>query len=155
MDWWGFAGTAGELLTVSAENPGSPRYSALRYDVYGPGGYLTAFYSYGGGYYSYDGQGDSPTVKLPASGTYFVAVRPYYDYQGEYRLRVSAATPPLQMESENNDDLSQADPLALAPAPGSRAVGGVAGYVASNDSSGDYYTLGYVHAPSTSLNHFR
>ena len=63
-----------------------------------------------------------------------------YDYQGEYRLRVTLADPPIQMESENNNSIGSADVPSLA-VDGQNQTATVSGYIGVGDS-GDYYLLG-------------
>ena len=57
--------------------------------------------------------GSLPPTVLPVSGTYSFYVRYNNDYQGEYRVRVTTATPPLQMESESNDSVGTANAPTL------------------------------------------
>ncbi len=136
-DYWSFSGRAGDILSVAVEVPGNPGASQLFYDILRPDGTrLTYFYAN-----SYNGWGQSSPVSLPMDGTYSVAVSYNYDYWGEYRLRVTLARGGVQMESEDNNAISQADAPVLELAGGERA-GRVAGYVGVGDSNGDYYFLG-------------
>jgi hypothetical protein len=64
-----------------------------------------------------------------------------YDYQGEYRVRVTLADPPIQMESEDNNVASSADLPRFTVPETSRMLGIVAGYVSVADSY-DYFALG-------------
>src|SRR6185436_13034125 len=113
VDYWSFTGKAGDRLVVASEVPGDPGASQLFYDILQPdGNRLTYFYP------DYYGRGQSPPVTLPVSGTYTVAVSYYYEYYGEYRLRVTLAPPPIQLESEGNDNLNQANTPGLAVAAG-------------------------------------
>ena len=139
-DLYRFTGTAGDLVTVAMETPGSPGSSGLRirierYDGYG----YQSFYTDG------NGRGASGPFTLPYTGSYYVRVTYNYDYQGEYRLRVTTVSPPLQMESEDNNNLSQADPVSFVFTNGHQ-VASIAAYLAVNDSSGDYYNLGNLSA---------
>jgi hypothetical protein len=128
-DYYSFTGQAGQLLTVAAEVPGSPASSGMFYDIRKPDGErLTYFYS------DYNGRGQSTPATLPASGTYAVYARYDYDYQGEYRLRVSLADPPLQMESEANDNAANADVLAFPVAGAAQGRAIEAGYIGVSDS---------------------
>ncbi|HXJ73181.1 MAG TPA: FG-GAP-like repeat-containing protein, partial [Candidatus Dormibacteraeota bacterium] len=103
-DYWSFSAQANDVLTVAVDIPGNPDASQLYYWVGRPdGSYVTDFYAN-----SYNGWGQSSPVSLPANGNYFLFVHYNYDYYGEYRLRVSLAHPPLQMESENNNNIAQA-----------------------------------------------
>src|SRR5207247_10535120 len=61
-------------------------------------------------------------------------------YPGEYRLRVTTARPPMQIESEGNDSLAQADVPALTAASGHQTAT-VLGYIGGGDP-GDYFRLG-------------
>jgi hypothetical protein len=137
FDYYSFSGAAGQQLTVAVEVPGNPAASQLYYRVDRPdGSYLTDFYAD-----SYNGWGESDPVVLPVSGTYTVYARYNYDYQGEYRLRVTLADPPIRMESENNNETGSADPPLLTMSGASRLVGTVAAYVSVGDGF-DYYALG-------------
>src|SRR5204862_6350227 len=107
-DYWSFSAQAGDRLTVALETPGNPGNSSL-YCWIGrsDGTYVNDFNTTGNGW------GQSSPVSLPVSGNYLVYVRYNNDYRGEYRLRVSLARPPLQMESESNDQISQANTPVL------------------------------------------
>jgi len=84
---------------------------------------------------------------LPVSGTYGVLVLYQDNYQGEYRLRVSVASPPLQMESEANDAIAQANVITLAT-NGPVRIGSVAGYIQITGNL-DYFNLGPILAGQT------
>jgi subtilase family serine protease len=136
-DYWSFSGKAGDILSVAVEVPGSPGASQLFYDILRPDGTrLTYFYGN-----SYNGWGQSSPVSLPMDGTYSVAVSYNHDYWGEYRLRVTLARGGVQMESEDNNAISQADAPVLELAGGKQA-GRVHGYIGVGDPNGDYYLLG-------------
>jgi RHS repeat-associated protein/uncharacterized repeat protein (TIGR01451 family) len=71
-----------------------------------------------------------------------VRVSANYDYQGEYRLRVTTVRPPGQMESENNDSIANANTLTLfTNGPTRNAT--VAGYIHLSGNL-DYFNLGTV-----------
>ncbi len=144
VDYWSFSAQAGDMVSVATELPGNPNASALFYDVLRPDGTrLTYFYgNYSGGY------GQSSPVSIAAAGTYYVAVSYNYQYWGEYRLRVSLARGGLQMESEDNNQISQANAPTLKLA-GGRQTAGVAGYIGVGDTEGDYYALGNLTAGTT------
>src|ERR1035438_1627954 len=138
QDWWSVSAKAGELVTLAAEIPGNPGSSGLCYYLYDASGNNIA--SFCGAYWG--GYGQSTPVVLPEDGTYTVRVSLNWDYEGEYRLRVSLATPPLQMESEANDSISQANML-IWNTNGTTLSASVAGYI---DTSGnlDYFNLGLI-----------
>ncbi|HYR66206.1 MAG TPA: VCBS repeat-containing protein, partial [Reyranella sp.] len=143
-DYWSFTAKAGDRLTVAAEVPGSPNQTGLRYDVYGPEGtFLGRFYA------DQFGRGELAPITLPSSGSYYVGVYYNYGYEGEYRLRVTLATPPVQLETEANDSTSSATVPTLAQAPGSRLIATAAGYLSVVDGAGDYYLLGNFAAGAT------
>ncbi|GAA5115391.1 hypothetical protein GCM10023212_00010 [Luteolibacter yonseiensis] len=68
-------------------------------------------------------------------------VSPYYGYRGEYRFRASLAPAGTQVESEGNDQLSQADGVSFTLS-GNSLGATVGGYLAGYDTSGDWYGLG-------------
>jgi RHS repeat-associated protein len=138
VDYWSFSGKAGDLVSVAAEVPGNPQNSGLCYYLSDPNGNNIASFcgNYNGGY------GQSSPVALPTDGTYTVRVSPSYDYQGEYRLRVSLARAPLQMESEPNDSIAQANALTIT-ASGDNLFGNVSGYIETT-STPDYFNLGLI-----------
>ncbi|MEW6157554.1 MAG: FG-GAP-like repeat-containing protein, partial [Verrucomicrobiota bacterium] len=147
-DFWSFSGNAGDLLSVAVEIPNSPPASQLYYRIdYPDGERFFDFYAS-----SYNGWGESrpnsPPLVLPKSGTYTVRVSYNYDYFGEYRLRVTLARPPMQMESEDNNNLNQADAPALTLATG-RQTASVLGYIGVGDPEGDFFRLGNLAAGTT------
>ncbi|WP_205679188.1 Ig-like domain-containing protein, partial [Aquisphaera insulae] len=97
-DYWSFAGTAGQEIEFATENPGDPSYTGLQYQITGPDG------SYLGSYSSYEGRNEASFV-LPATGTYLIRVSQYYTYTGEYRLRVLAVVPPVQLVVSGTPEL--------------------------------------------------
>lgn len=136
-DYWSFSGTAGHVLTFASETPGNPGSSGLRYDLYRPdGAFLTRFYADG------NGRGQSTPVTLPVSGRYTIGVFVNHGYEGEYRIRVSAASPPWQWEEEGNDSVGGADSLVISAGAAGHQVASVGGYIANNDTAGDYFRLG-------------
>ena len=142
VDYWSFTAHAGDLYVVAAENPGNPSATGLRYVLNKPdGNSIDSFYT------DYYGRGQMVGT-LPVTGTYTVRVENNYTYPGEYRLRVTLAQPPLQLETEDNNNTSQADPLTFTLAAGHRTAS-VLGYVPSNDTSGDYFQLGNLTPGST------
>src|SRR5262249_41609387 len=79
-------------------------------------------------------------VALPLTGTYTVRVRQWQSYSGEYRLRVSLARPPLQMETEDNNSVGQPNtPDFLLT--NRQEVAMITGYISVGDGLGDYYLL--------------
>jgi hypothetical protein len=138
-DYWSFSGSAGDRLTIAAENPGSPNSSGLNYTVYRPDGvYLTNFFT------DQFGRGQSSPVVLPASGTYFIGVTYNYGYEGEYRFRATIANPPVQSEAENNGGTSSATALSFTTAGSNRTA--TAGGFVQTVSDLDYFSLGTVNA---------
>jgi hypothetical protein len=84
---------------------------------------------------------------VTVSGTHYVRVHWNFNYEGEYRLRVTLAEPPLQMETEANNSTTAANaPVLTVSGPSQQAT--VAGYIASNDP-GDFYLLGNLTAGTT------
>ncbi|MCF7708994.1 MAG: Ig-like domain-containing protein [Verrucomicrobia bacterium] len=147
-DYWSFSAHAGDMLSVAVESRGETYYKGLYYRVLRPdGGQLVTFYS------NYrNGIGESAPVELPMDGTYRVVVRYNYDYFDEYRIRVTTATPPMQMESEGNDNTGNADTVSRQETAG-RQKGTVLGYISNSDGNGDYFAFGNITAGTTlSLN---
>ncbi|MFN7140564.1 MAG: FG-GAP-like repeat-containing protein, partial [Limisphaerales bacterium] len=100
VDYWSFTGRAGDRLVVASENVGNFSHTGLRYRIERPDGVQVAeFYGSAG---SSNGSGQSAPVILPVSGTYYVRVSEWNTYSGEYRLRVTLAPSPWQLESEDN-----------------------------------------------------
>ena len=79
-------------------------------------------------------------MQLPLGGRYTIRVTQSDNYQGEYRLRVTVARPPMRIETEANDSVGAANALAFAVSPGLQAAT-MAGYVGNADGSGDYFRL--------------
>ena len=136
-DYWSFSATAGDLINLATFVPGSPGGSQLHYQVLNPNGsVLIDFYP------SYVGDGQSAPATLPVSGTYLLAVSPNYNFQGEYRFRLTTATPPLQMEAEDNGTIAKANVLNFTGSSNGLSAS-VVGEV--HDASDlDYYNLGTV-----------
>jgi len=134
-DYWTFSAATGDRLLIGTEAPGDPYGSSLLYRIYYPdGGQWTYFYS--DGY----GRGDA-SLTIPASGTYTIRVERSQNYSGEYRFRVTLATPPAQLESEDNSSIANADVLTYTQTNGQR-IASVGGYIGNADGNGDYYQLG-------------
>src|SRR5262249_21015456 len=134
-----------DVAAVTTEIPGHPSSSQLHYYVYDPANnYLTDFYSI-------DTNGDptQATLTLPVTGTYTIRVQSYYDYEGEYRLRVYAATPPVQVENEPDDGTSNATAVTFTVS-GSTKSATVTGVIASNSDLA-YYNLGTINAGQSIL----
>ncbi len=140
VDYWTFSGTSGDSLVISTQNPNSPGSSGLEYVVTEPNGSttLTSFDT------NSNGNAESAPVTLPATGTYTVSVHIWYGYYGEYRFRISSATPPLQLDQEPNATIATADTLALA-ASGNSEVANVAGTILT-PSDLNYFNLGTIQA---------
>ena len=140
VDYWTFSGTSGNLLSIATQNPNSPAGTGLSYVVIEPNG-STTLTSFTTDYY---GNAESAPVALPATGTYTISVHIYYGYHGEYRFRISSATPPLQLDQEPNNTIATADTLALA-ASGNSQVANVAGTILTS-SDLNYFNLGTIQA---------
>src|ERR1035437_3782760 len=146
VDYWSFSGRAGDRLVVASETPGNPGGSGLYYRVERPdGGVVSDFYGTAGGA---NGTGQLPPVTLPVSGTYVVRVSAYYTYSGEYRIRVTTAPPIWQLESEDNNSVSQANTPAFT-LEGNRQRARILGYIRVTDP-GDVFQLGNL-SPGTSI----
>lgn len=137
-DYWSFSAQAGDVVTVACEMPGHIGASGLFYELYDrEGTRLTYFY---GDYYN-GGYGQSVPIVLPADGRYAVRVAQYRPYRGEYNVAVQLARPPLQPESEANNDIANADAPLFALNAG-RSEAQVCGFVNWGGVMDDYYSLG-------------
>ncbi|MBI3867281.1 MAG: VCBS repeat-containing protein [Verrucomicrobia bacterium] len=137
LDYWSLNAKAGDLLTLSVDIPGNPGASRLRYQVLNPDGSV-AFNQvsdyYGPGYWG--------PIPLAATGTYRLLVSAYDGYLGEYRFRVSLASPPLLVEVEPNETITTATPLAFQQDANARfaSVLGTQGLIVDLD----YFDLGIL-----------
>jgi hypothetical protein len=132
------------VVTIAMDMPGQPPGTSGYYAcyLYGPdGSQLT-----GNSFYL---RGALGPLTLSTAGEYRVRVSFWTSYTGDYLVRVSVATPPLQMESEDNGAVSKANPLLLAPGTAGNQTGRVAGYVEWNDTAGDCFALGTLNAGVT------
>ncbi len=136
-DFWSFTGTNGDSFCLAVEIPGNPNYSQLHYQVYQPNGSRILDY-----YPAFTGSGQSPVVTLPTNGTYTIRVDYNYSYFSEYRLRVLTATPPLQLENEDNGAIAGATPITLAVS-GDTRFGSMAGTIFTVTDL-DYINLGAI-----------
>ena len=143
VDYFRFTGQAGQRVTLAAENPNGSYYSRLSFALLRPDGNTQASLVTGVN----GAPAETGPTTLPQTGTYLVRVTSYDDFQGEYRVRVTLADPPLQLESESNDSTANADVVDLA-ADGAAQVATVAGTVGSSDA-GDTYLLGNLTAGTT------
>lgn len=109
VDYWSFSAQAGDILSFATEVPGQPGASELHYEVLNPNG--VRILNYYPGYY---GTGQAEPVALTTNGVYLVRITPNYGFYSEHHFRVSLAGAPMQVESEGNDILANADALTLA-----------------------------------------
>ncbi|MBN8456246.1 MAG: VCBS repeat-containing protein [Verrucomicrobia bacterium] len=145
IDYWSFTATRGQVLTIAVDHSEFPNNPGLNWYVYNEtGSQLTYFYNGVSGW-----RGQTPPLIIPRDGTYYLRVSNWYDYLGEYRFRVSLAPPGSQIESEDNNAVSQSDPLTFALS-GNTLSATAGGYIAGYDTSGDYFNLGNL-APGAQL----
>ncbi|MCF7733582.1 MAG: FG-GAP-like repeat-containing protein, partial [Akkermansiaceae bacterium] len=141
VDYWSFTARRGEVLTIAvdhAELPGNPGLNWYVYDEVGTN--LTSFYNGVSGY-----RGQTPPLVIPRDGTYYLRVSSWHDYRGEYRFRATLAPPGTQVETEDNNAISQSDPVAFTLS-GNTLSATTAGYIAGYDTNGDYFNLGNLAA---------
>jgi hypothetical protein len=134
-DYWSFSARAGDRLLLAYQNHPNPAAAGtgLRFGIIRPdGAELTSFSPYNGQ--------EQLAVILPVSGTYWIEVRHYYSYLGEYRFRAILAPPPWQLESESNDTPAQANVAQLRLEGGAQRAN-LLGYFRLNDGA-DVYALG-------------
>ncbi|MDF7800708.1 FG-GAP-like repeat-containing protein [Pontiellaceae bacterium B1224] len=136
FDFWSFSAEAGDIATAALSIPGHPNGSQLQLIVYKPDGASLGTWT------AIDTGGALQTAPqtLPVSGRYTVRVGQYDAYRGEYHLAVQLAKPPVQVESEANDDIANADVPALTLSAGKQQAT-VAGFSLFNTGY-DYYSLG-------------
>src|SRR5205814_5517805 len=121
VDYYSFTASAGQQFSLTTEDPGSPGATGLYYEL------RTVSGDYIGGWYTdYYGNLSVGPVTLPSGGSYTVRVSYNYAYEGEYRFRVTLASPPLQTETEGNDSNTSANGLAFT-ASGAQLTAALAG----------------------------
>ncbi|GAA5482918.1 hypothetical protein Hsar01_02144 [Haloferula sargassicola] len=134
-----FTARAGQLVSLSSDTRALSGTTRLRYLLYDALGNLLI-----------DVQGgdvNNGQATIPRDGTYYVRVQPWNgDYNTEYRFRLTLGPVGAgQMESETNDQISQADGLTLALS-GNQRSGRIYGLIDTDDSSGDWFSLGNLSA---------
>ncbi|HCN29338.1 MAG TPA: hypothetical protein DIT64_11420, partial [Verrucomicrobiales bacterium] len=140
VDWFSFTIDGPKRVVLAADIPLNPGSSGLNYNIYdADGAHVTGFNA------ASNGIGQTAQLNLNAPGTYYVRVAHNHGYTGEYRFRVSAFDVPTTIESEANNSIGQADSVALTLGVGS-LTGAAAGYIAGDDTSGDYWSLGNLGA---------
>ncbi len=144
IDYFSFTGKAGDVVYLASESPGNPSASGLYYELdNSTGSSLGSFYA------NYNNQGQSGPITLPTSGTYYVHVSYDYGYTGEYRFRVTEASPPVQLPTVYDGSVSSANTPVLANTSPGHLTATVAGYVGQGDPNGEYFNLGNVVAGTT------
>src|SRR5262249_23570348 len=133
VDFWNFDLQAGDKVLVQGNNPGNPGNSGLNYELYNPAGSMI------GGTLTADNNGSFAFHLFTAAttGTHSLRVSVYHGYNSEYRFRVYIIRGDLQLESESNDLIANADPLSLTLS-GTTARASVAG-VSRFSGDLDYY----------------
>lgn len=134
-DFWSFPASAGDQVQIVIENVGDPNASGRCLDIYSPSGV-----SLEGWCTDYNGRGTFSRV-LGNTGIYSVRVRYNYTYAGEYRLRISVVSPPVQVETESNDSPGASQSLVWNETLGQRSAT-VFGTLHRDDTPGDYFRLG-------------
>lgn len=141
VDYWSFTASRGDILTIAVDHSALPGSPGLNWYVYNESGnQLAYFYNHVSGW-----RGQTPPLVIPRDGTYYMRASDWYDYRGEYRFRATLAPPGTQVETEDNNAISQSDPVTFTLS-GSALSATTAGYVAGYDTSGDYYNLGNLAA---------
>ncbi|MBC8002313.1 MAG: VCBS repeat-containing protein, partial [Opitutaceae bacterium] len=143
VDHWSFSAKAGDYVTIASEVPGNPNGSGLYFRIDRPDGIVAGDF-----YAEFNGAGQSGPILIPISGTYTFRVSYNYTYFGEYRFRVTVASPPTQLESEANNTVAQANAIAL-PLVGGHKTATVLGSIHASDSPGDYFRLGNLGEGTT------
>ena len=142
VDYWSFTAEAGDRIFIGTENVGNPNSSGLLYRIYDPSqNQWTSFYT------DYNGRGQISLI-AGASGTYYIRVDNNYSYSGEYRFRVTLARPPVQMESEDNSSIANANTVSFTLTNG-RQTALMLGYIGNGDGSGDFFKLGNLSGGTT------
>ncbi|MDW8310026.1 MAG: CARDB domain-containing protein, partial [Verrucomicrobiales bacterium] len=142
LDFWSFEAQAGDVMILSAENPGNPAGSGLYYELFDPNGTRLAFY-----YADNNGLLQSAPLALANTGVYTVRVSAWHSYYNETRLRVSLYRNGLAVEIEPNNALAAANALTFATT-GARRSAVIAG-AAQVSTDLDYFNLGVIEAGRT------
>ncbi|MCX6931052.1 MAG: FG-GAP-like repeat-containing protein, partial [Verrucomicrobia bacterium] len=138
LSYWTFSAQANDRLMIAAECPANPAASQLLFRIYYPDGSQWTYF-----YPDYNGRGQISLI-VPAPGTYTIRVEPNYQFYGEFRFRVTLGRPPLQLESEDNGSLANANAPVFDTGGGvQRAT--MLGYLGSADNS-DIFRLGNLAA---------
>ncbi|YCM44551.1 FG-GAP-like repeat-containing protein [Verrucomicrobiaceae bacterium 227] len=140
-DYWSFQAEAGDQLVFEVAYPDAPAGQGLRWYLTSPTGpvifdrYLS----------NNDLEANLP-VTLTESGIYTFFVGNWYNIRSEYRVRVTLLRG-LEYESEDNDNLVEADALTFTTENGIE-VADIAGMIAQNIEL-DYVDLGTVASGNT------
>lgn len=141
FDWYSFTVDAPKRMVVAAESPHNSSTSQVLFRIYDmDGNEPTNFYTS-----TSNARGNSVGINVLTGGTYYVRVEPSQLYTEEYRFRVSAFDLPATIESEGNNSIGSADGVELTLGVG-QLSGSAAGFIASDDTSGDFWTLGNLGA---------
>ncbi|WCJ60887.1 FG-GAP-like repeat-containing protein [Fontisphaera persica] len=143
IDYFRLTGQAGDQVQLAIENLTIANGTGLRVDLYTASGQSILSFTP-----DWTGWGQSGIGTLPYTGTYLVSVRQWYEYRGEYRLRVSMARPPLRFEVENNNTQANAQAPAWTLTNGV-LVSSLAGYLSQGDAAGDWFRLGRLSPGAT------
>lgn len=136
VDWFSFSIDFPRRVVVAADVPFNPGGSGLNYNLFNSDGVnITGFNA------ASTGRGQTGQINLNAPGRYFLRVQHNWSYTGEYQLRVSSYETNTTIETENNNSIAQANTLGLTLGVGT-LTGRAAGYIAGDDTSGDYWALG-------------
>ncbi len=137
-DYWTFAANAGDIFNLATYNMNPSSGSGLRYSLQRPDGSMV----FNGWTTSYYGDGQTDAYLLSQTGDYRLQVWYYYDYQDEYRFRITLASPPMNYETEDNNTIAKANVL-----PWVTNVDGAAGSMAGRirvTADLDYLNLGTI-----------
>ncbi len=145
LDYWSFAGLAGQSVVLDSSIPGNPSFSTIQLYLVAPDDstVLVDMQS--------ELNGDfitSNAIPLPEDGVYTLRIdRGSHYYSGEYRFRVTLLDAGAPWADEPNDDSADAAPLNLVPGGGG-LTGAITGVV-HNASDRDYIALGSIDAGNT------
>jgi hypothetical protein len=135
VDYWSFSGSVGDRFILAVDNPFNPNDSGLYYRIYNPvGSDIGGFYSDSRGYGQY-------SFTISSSGRHYIRVSYNYNYFGEYRFNLVKVPPQIQVETEDNNSLNNANVLNFALI-GNNRVANITGVIHINDTAGDYFKIG-------------
>lgn len=141
-DWYVFTAEAGDRLLLNVETPGAPNDSGRRYMLFNSQGQEVENY-----YSASDGSGQWTTV-LNQPGRWYLRVLPWYTTTLEYRARLTLVSPPVFVEGEPNNSLTQTNALPFTLDNGVLSATALGVHPAEDHANGDHFHLGNLSVGS-------